>query len=78
MIDLTAARIARRPALDDVPPERRDHPVLRWVAGSVFYVAHRKDGRTAACGADGSLVLAPPGVPLCVTCYPPPSERKAT
>lgn len=76
-IDLAAHRAARRPALDDVPAERVEHPALRWVAGSVFYVAHRKDGRGAACGADGSLVLAPPGVPLCVVCYPL-SERQAT
>lgn len=74
-IDLDARRAAKR--ADDVVVEYGDHPALRWVAGSVFYVAHRKDGPGAACGADGSLVLAPPGVPLCVTCYPL-SERKAT
>lgn len=53
---------------------RAAHPALRWVAGRAFYVAHRKDDRAAACGAAGSLTLAPPGVPLCVTCYPP-AER---
>jgi hypothetical protein len=46
------------------------HPSLRWVAGRAFYVAHRKDGVGAACGAQGDLVLAPPGVPLCIRCYP--------
>lgn len=46
------------------------HPSLRWVAGRAFYVAHRKDGVIAACGATGDLMLAPPGVPLCVECYP--------
>jgi hypothetical protein len=46
------------------------HPALRWVAGETFYIAHRKDGSGAACGADGDLMLAPPGVPLCSVCYP--------
>lgn len=49
------------------------HPSLRWVAGRAFYVAHRKgpDGpEQAACGANGDLTLAPPGVPLCVECFP--------
>lgn len=46
------------------------HPTLRWVAGRAFYVAHRKDGSAAACGVPGDLVLAPPGVPLCIECYP--------
>jgi hypothetical protein len=53
-----------------------EHPSLRWVAGRAFYVAHRKDGGAAECGASGPLTLAPPGVPLCVKCYPPP-EREA-
>jgi hypothetical protein len=46
------------------------HPALRWVAGDVFYIAHRKSGVGTACGADGDLTLAPPGVPLCSVCYP--------
>lgn len=46
------------------------HPALRWVAGSAFYVAHRKDGPHAACGAQGDLTLAPPGVPACTECFP--------
>lgn len=49
---------------------RAAHPSLRWVAGEVFYVAHRKHEGSAACGADGSLTLAPPGVPRCVECWP--------
>lgn len=54
-----------------------DHPSLRWVAGAAFYVAHMKDGPAAACGARGDLTLAPPGVPLCVECFPL-AERRAT
>ncbi len=46
------------------------HPSLRWVAGRAFYVAHRKIDDVAACGAEGDLMLATPGVPLCVLCYP--------
>lgn len=46
------------------------HPALRWVAGEAFWIAHRKDGAGAACGAEGALMLAPPGVPLCSECYP--------
>jgi hypothetical protein len=49
--------------------DRADH-ALRWVAGRTFYIAHRKEGVEAACGARGDLILAPPGVPLCVACYP--------
>lgn len=49
---------------------RAAHPALRWVAGRTFYIAHAKVDGHAACGADGDLVLAPPGVPLCVACYP--------
>ncbi len=50
---------------------RSDHPALRWVAGDVFYIAHRRgDDDTAVCGAPGSLILAPPAVPRCVECYP--------
>ena len=49
---------------------RAAHPSLRWCAGRTFYIAHRKDGAAAACGAVGDLILAPPGVPLCVVCWP--------
>lgn len=73
VVDLAEAQAARRerrlPALD-LP----DHPALRWVAGRVFYVAHRKIDGAASCGAAGDLVLAPPGVPLCVECYPRAGE----
>lgn len=46
------------------------HPALRWVAGDAFYIAHRRTASGTACGAEGDLVLAPPGVPLCSKCYP--------
>lgn len=62
------ARRAQREA--DREAARAAHPSLRWVAGAAFYVAHRKTDGQAACGARGSLVLAPPGVPLCVECFP--------
>lgn len=58
----------------DLDLSRSRHPALRWVAGQAFYIAHRKTGTVAACGARGALVLAPPGVPLCVECYPPPDR----
>lgn len=68
----------RRAVMDQRADEARSrHPVLRWVAGDVFYVAHRKADQEAACGADGPLMLAPPGVPLCVTCWPL-DEREST
>ncbi len=54
---------------------RRDHPSLRWVAGTAFYVAHAKRDGAAECGALGDLVLAPPGVPLCVECFPLATRR---
>ena len=66
LIALTDERDRRR-ALEHA---RAAHPALRWVAGRAFYVAHRKTDGKAACGANGDLVLAPPGVPLCVECYP--------
>lgn len=68
VVDLDEARVRRAPVA--AVPATMDHPALRWVAGRVFYVAHRRgeDGG-AECGAEGSLVLAPPGVPLCVDCY---------
>lgn len=46
------------------------HPALRWVAGEAFYIAHRRVDGAAACGAEGDLMLATPGVPLCSECYP--------
>lgn len=46
------------------------HPALRWVAGDKFYIAHRRTNAGTACGAEGDLILAPPGVPLCSQCYP--------
>lgn len=69
LIDLAAARAERR--VEQVAAS--EHPSLRWVAGAAFYTAHRRgdDGPSAACGARGDLTLAPPGVPLCVKCFPP-------
>jgi hypothetical protein len=62
---------AEREARARVAAERGStHPALRWIAGDAFYIAHRKSGGRAACGAEGSLILAPPGVPLCDRCYP--------
>jgi hypothetical protein len=51
---------------------RLRHPALRWCAGDVYYLAHDRDpdSGVATCGAPGSLMLAPPGVPLCVRCWP--------
>lgn len=56
------AEIAERAAM---------HPALRWCAGEVFWLAHRRsqDGY-AACDAPGELTMANPGVPLCADCYP--------
>ena len=64
---LRAEREARSRRIAEHAPR---HPALRWVAGDVFYIAHRRDDSGAACGAVGDLVLAPPGVPLCDECYP--------
>lgn len=46
------------------------HPALRWLAGDVWYIAHRRTEDGTACGAEGELVLATRGVPLCDECYP--------
>lgn len=62
-----ARRVERERDLDQ---ERAQFPTLRWVAGAAFYIAHRKYDRVAACGARGDLMLAPPGVPLCIVCFP--------
>lgn len=67
VVDLAEARDRRVPA--PVVPAGLDHPALRYVAGRAFYIAHRREEGKAACGAKGALVLAPPGVPLCVDCY---------
>lgn len=66
VVDLAARRAERR----DREIATSEHPALRWVAGAAFYVAHRKDGPEAACGARGDLTLAPPGVPRCIECFP--------
>lgn len=68
-----ARQRAQREARVRVAAERGSlHPALRWIAGTAFYIAHRKDADgVAACGAEGDLMLAPPGVPLCSRCYPP-------
>jgi hypothetical protein len=51
-----------------------NHPALRWIAGEMWWAAHRRNPLTgkAACGAPGELVLASRGVPLCLACFPPP------
>jgi hypothetical protein len=67
VIDLELRRAA---AVAQRIEHAQDHPALRWVAGAAFWSAHRKDGAGAACGANGDLTLAPPGVPLCVECFP--------
>jgi hypothetical protein len=67
VVDLGARRVERD---RDRDAARRAHPALRWVAGTAFYIAHRKADGAAACGARGDLMLATPGVPLCVECYP--------
>lgn len=46
------------------------HPALRWLAGDAWYIAHRRTADGTACGAEGELVLATRGVPLCDECYP--------
>lgn len=75
MVDLTTRRAERE---RDRDAARAAHPALRWVAGATFYIAHRKGDAGAACGAAGDLTLAPPGVPLCVTCYPPAERIPST
>ena len=66
VVDLVARRADKR----DRDIVASEHPALRWVAGAAFYIAHRKVGAVTACGARGDLILAPPGVPRCVTCFP--------
>lgn len=67
LADYRADRDDRRAEMAD---RAAMHPSLRWVAGEVFYIAHRRSVEgDAACGADGKLTLAPPGVPLCADCY---------
>lgn len=46
------------------------HPALRWLVGDAWYIAHRRVEGGVACGAEGDLVRATPGVPLCEECYP--------
>lgn len=65
--DLGSHRTARDIRIEEAAAR---HPACRWVAGEVFYIAHRRTDSEAACGAPGKLVLAPPGVPLCEACYP--------
>jgi hypothetical protein len=67
VIDLDRRRAS---ALATRVEHAQDHPALRWIAGGAFWTAHRKDGDEAACGARGDLMLASPGVPLCVWCFP--------
>lgn len=70
VVDLSARQERRATRERELALSRSHHPSLRWVAGAAFYVAHRKADGAAACGARGSLTLAPPGVPLCIECYP--------
>ncbi len=71
VVSLAAARARRghaTPGPDTLAPQ---HPSLRWIAGDVWYLAHRRTRHGgAACGMPGGLILAPPGVPLCTDCYP--------
>ena len=72
VVSLTGHR-RRRAARSQAAAEHADrHPALRWVAGTAYWIAHRRHPEqcAAACGADGDLTLAPPGVPLCGACYP--------
>ena len=48
------------------------HPCLRWLAGDVYWLAHRRDLSTKrpVCAATGDLVLATAAVPLCGNCFP--------
>lgn len=72
VVDLADRRAAQQAArAADLRASR--HPALRFVVGDAYWVAHRRDPserRTTACGAAGDLTLAPPGVPLCASCYP--------
>lgn len=68
--DLDAAR-AQRDLARAVEVARSGHPSLRWIAGDVWFLAHRRDVDTgmAACGASGELMRAAATVPLCGRCY---------
>lgn len=70
VVDIAEAEARRAQRDRDLDADRAAHPALRWVAGKAFYVAHRRGEGGAACGARGTLVLAPPGVPQCVDCFP--------
>jgi phosphoenolpyruvate-protein kinase (PTS system EI component) len=71
VVSLAKARAAKQ--LRDLPAPR--HPALRWLAGGVYDVAHRRgEDDTAVCGAAGELTLALPEVPLCPQCYPAASR----
>ena len=66
VVDLITRRADKR----DRDIVASNHPALRWVAGTAFYIAHRKTATGTVCGARGDLTLAPPGVPRCVQCFP--------
>lgn len=76
IISLEDIRDRRRASAADLAPT---HPALRWVAGEAYYLAHRRNRvrQEAACGAEGALILAPPGVPLCEQCYPQTATEAA-
>lgn len=75
LVDLANARAERARVYEDLAVM---HPALRWVAGSAWWVAHRRTlAGSTACGAAGSLILAPPGVPLCPDCYPRSGDAEA-
>jgi hypothetical protein len=71
LIGLDDFRAERQTRLAEAAERASFHPALRWCAGQTFWLAHRRDvDGAAACGTDGELTLAPPGVPLCAGCYP--------
>lgn len=71
LIGLDNFRADRQTRLAEAAEHASLHPALRWIAGQTFWIAHRRDVEgAAACGSDGDLTLAPPGVPLCADCYP--------
>jgi hypothetical protein len=70
LIELGTARAEREQRARVIEERASRHPALRWLAGDVFYIAHRRTDQGAACGAEGELTLALPGVPLCDKCYP--------
>lgn len=73
MGDLVELRLAQQRRWQERTAAAAQHPTLRWCAGECYWLAHARDHETgrACCGAPGTLMLAPPGVPRCTDCYPP-------